>query len=276
MAPFRAPDAPVVRRPAIAALLAALLALTGLVMATSAAPASAATDSCGHTMTFNSAAIHDVVVDEAFTATVWASGGASPYTFSVDGGAPPPGMTFSTSGTFSGTPTTLGTYQMSVRATDANGCFLSSGMKTVRVVTSACYQLRYSWTGDSSATELQAYKATYTASYGTAPYTWALTGGALPPGLKLTTTDTSATISGTPTKQGTYSYQLTLTDSTPSVPCSTTIDDSIKVDSPTTPTTNQLNQALAPVTSLVQYVQAGCLQQLVQVVLGQLPKVSCP
>lgn len=276
MATFRAHgDSAAHRHPALGVLLAFLLSLGGLVaVAATASPASAAVDSCGQSATFNSAAIHDVVVDEAFSADVWASGGAKPYTFSVDGGALPPGMTFSSTGTFSGTPTTLGTYQMSVRATDANGCYLSSGMKTVRVVTYACYQQRASWSGDPSATELQHYSATYTASYGTAPYTWALTGGALPPGLKLTTTSDSATISGTPTKQGTYSYQLTLTDSTPSMPCVTVIDDSIKVNSPTTPITDAITNSLAG--TLVQFVVSGCAVQLVEVVLGQLPKVSCP
>jgi hypothetical protein len=54
------------------------------------------------------------------TQTFTAAGGATPYTFS-SGGAIPPGMTVSGT-TLSGTPTTGGTYNFSVLATDANGC----------------------------------------------------------------------------------------------------------------------------------------------------------
>ena len=55
-----------------------------------------------------------------------------------------------------------------------------------------------------------AYSATLTASGGTAPYTFAVTDGALPTGLAL---DTAGGISGTPTTTGVFPFVVTATDS---------------------------------------------------------------
>jgi len=51
-----------------------------------------------------------------------ASGGTPAYTFAVTVGSLPPGLSLSSSGLLSGTPTTPGIFSFSVRATDANGC----------------------------------------------------------------------------------------------------------------------------------------------------------
>jgi hypothetical protein len=53
---------------------------------------------------------------------------------------------------------------------------------------------------------------TFTASGGafTPPFTWSATG--LPPGLTVTTTNSAALLSGTPTQSGTFDFTLTLTD----------------------------------------------------------------
>ncbi|MEO8036277.1 MAG: ice-binding family protein [Acidobacteriota bacterium] len=59
------------------------------------------------------------------------------------------------------------------------------------------------------------YTATVTASGGTGPYSFALTGGSLPAGLALTgATGTSINITGTPTSAAPFSFQLTATDTT--------------------------------------------------------------
>ena len=56
---------------------------------------------------------------------------------------------------------------------------------------------------------------TCTASNGTGPFTWSISAGALPAGLTLNgSAGGTATISGTPTNAGPYSYTLTVSDST--------------------------------------------------------------
>jgi hypothetical protein len=54
--------------------------------------------------------------DETFTAT----GGTTPYSWSVSAGTLPPGLAMSTGGDVSGTPTKLGTFNFTVTVTDAN------------------------------------------------------------------------------------------------------------------------------------------------------------
>ena len=55
-----------------------------------------------------------------------------------------------------------------------------------------------------------AYSTTLTVAGGTAPYTWSIKAGALPSGLKLSST---GKITGTPSKSGTFSFTVGVTDS---------------------------------------------------------------
>src|SRR5215471_15863947 len=66
------------------------------------------------------------------------------------------------------------------------------------------------------------YSATLTATGGTAPYTWTLLSGSLPPGLSLSG---AGVISGTPTTAGTYTFTLKVVDAsgqTATLPCQIT------------------------------------------------------
>jgi hypothetical protein len=61
-------------------------------------------------------------IGAAYSQTLTASGGAAPYTFAVTAGGLPGGLTLSTSGSLSGTPSTIGANTFTVTATDTNGC----------------------------------------------------------------------------------------------------------------------------------------------------------
>jgi len=68
------------------------------------------------------------------------------------------------------------------------------------------------------------YSGTITVTGGVPPYTFAITGGSLPPGLTLNTT--TGAITGTPTTAGTYTFTVKVTDSigqTGSTSCTITI-----------------------------------------------------
>jgi hypothetical protein len=62
-----------------------------------------------------------------YSATITASGGTAPYTFTIEFFPPPPGLTLQqappNSAIISGIPSISGTFWTGIRATDANGCF---------------------------------------------------------------------------------------------------------------------------------------------------------
>jgi uncharacterized protein YhjY with autotransporter beta-barrel domain len=72
------------------------------------------------TIVLDPATLPPGTVAAAYNATMTASGGATPYTFSV-AGSPPPGLNLDSSGSWSGQPSTAGDYNFNVTATDAYG-----------------------------------------------------------------------------------------------------------------------------------------------------------
>ncbi len=105
----------------------------------------------------------------------------------------------------SGTPTTNGTFNFTVKATDANASFIT------KPLTIAVYSpLVVSTSSLPAGTVGTAYSQTLAATGGLAPYTWAITVGALPTGLSLNSA--TGVISGTPTTVGTVNFTIQATD----------------------------------------------------------------
>ena len=146
----------------------------------------------------------------AYSQTITASGGAAPYSYAVTAGALPAGLTLSTGGALSGTPTATGSYSFTVTATDANS---NTGSRAYTLdVTAPSVVLAP--TTLPGATVAAAYSQAITASGGAAPYSYAVTAGALPAGLTLSAT---GTLSGTPTAGGTFTFTVTATDANSNV-----------------------------------------------------------
>jgi len=77
------------------------------------------------TVSVSPSALTDATYNAPYSQTSTASGGTPPYTFALTG-LLPTGMTFS-GGTLSGTPVQVGSFSITVTATDANGCSGSQG-----------------------------------------------------------------------------------------------------------------------------------------------------
>ena len=163
-------------------------------------------------VTVNPATLPNGAVAAAYSQTITASGGVSPYAFTVTAGALPAGLTLSPGGVLSGTPTAGGTFNFTVTATDSSpfpGPFSGSRAYTVVI---APPTISLPATSLAGGTLGAAYSAAITpASGGTSPYAYAVTAGALPGGLALNAS--TGAITGTPSALGTFNFSITATDS---------------------------------------------------------------
>ena len=145
-------------------------------------------------------------VGQAYSQSLSASGGTAPYTYAITNGSLPAGLFLSPSGTLSGTATAGGTFNFSVTATDSTN---ASGAQAFSLVVSAP-AITLSPAAVPSAADGTAYSQAISASGGTSPYTFALTAGALPAGMSLSS---AGVLSGRPTAPGTFNLTITATDS---------------------------------------------------------------
>ncbi len=151
-------------------------------------------------------------INGAYSATVVASGGVPPFTWTVSSGALPAGLSLGASTTNSvnitGTPTATGlSAPFMIHVVDADGDPATSVALTINVS-----DLAITTTSPlPNASDGAAYNLQFQASGGMSPYTWAVaTGSTLPAGLTLSS---AGLLSGTPTKQATSTFDITVTDS---------------------------------------------------------------
>ena len=150
--------------------------------------------------------------DSSYSVTLRATGGATPYRWSLAGGSSlPSGLTLSSSGTISGTPTcTPGNYSATIRVTDYYGRTKS---RTFTITVYEAGETPLSITTGATLSRGRkgsSYSVTLRATGGATPYRWSLSGGSsLPSGLTLSS---SGTISGTPTSTGNFTFTARVTD----------------------------------------------------------------
>ena len=151
-------------------------------------------------------------VNYAYTAPLSASGGTSPYTWSVSAGSLPTGLTLdAAAGVISGSPTVTGTSSFTIAVTDSASPTPATATAALSITVAVLPAV--TTTSLPAAAIGNTYTAALAASGGTSPYSWALAATSpdvLPAGLTLD--PTTGIISGTPTTAGSFSLAFTVTD----------------------------------------------------------------
>jgi large repetitive protein len=149
------------------------------------------------------------------------TGTATQATWSLASGTLPAGVTFSSQGVLSGTPTAEGSWTFVVRATGGGGVTdTETETLTVRQPLVAASPFR----GTALKAEVGVpYTVDVKASGGSGTYTYALATGTLPEGLEL---EADGTLAGTPTAAGRYTFGIRVSDNEGRT---TTVNTSLRV-----------------------------------------------
>jgi hypothetical protein len=149
-------------------------------------------------------------VDTSYSTTLIASGGTPPYTWTIDSGTLPAGLSLdSATGVISGAPTSSGNSTFTVKVSD-NSTPVKSDTEQYTISIAASGVLIITTTNVADGVKDATYSASVEALGGTPPYTWSVISGNLPDGLALDAT--RGAISGTPIEKGNYSFTVQVSD----------------------------------------------------------------
>lgn len=166
------------------------------------------------TVTVTTSSLPAGVINQAYNATLAATGGSGNYTWSATN--LPPGLAISTQGVISGTPTTTGAFTVVVRAVDVPSGV--AGSRQLVIAIGAGLQI----TTNSIAIALPDTRfiatlpvnTSVSAIGGQGPLTWSLLEGTLPPGV---TFNANGTITGNVSQAGSPTIRVRVTDGVTSV-----------------------------------------------------------
>lgn len=177
----------------------------------------------------------------AYSQTFTAVGGSAPYSFqfvAFPSGQPstvPPGLSLSSAGVLSGTPTASGTFNMNLRVADSAGRIFA---KAVSIIVNPAPLTITTASPLPGGTVQTPYSLTFAATGGASTLTWMVSSGTLPAGLTLTsngvlngipttvttTTFTVQAVTGSPSaasQSATKVFTLSIAESTPTLEVST-------------------------------------------------------
>ena len=174
-------------------------------------------------VTTTSAQLGGGQVGQSYNAQLQASGCGQSFNWSLSpgSGALPPGLNLFGNGNLSGTPTSSGTFNFSVRVTDNTSATADKALSLT--ITGISTPLQVDTTVLPEAQTGVVYSQQLQASGGQTPYGWSLSPGSLPlpAGLNLAG---GGTISGTPTTAGTNYFSVRVTDG-----AGTTVDQLLSI-----------------------------------------------
>lgn len=144
----------------------------------------------------------------AYSTQFTATGGSGTYTFTRTAGTLPTGLSLTTAGVLSGTPTVPGSFTFTITANDGAGLTGARAYTIVVAANAGIYSILPAALPNASQGMLYAAQLSASGSYA-APVAYAITSGALPSGLEMSS---AGAITGTPTVNGNFSFVVQATD----------------------------------------------------------------
>jgi uncharacterized protein YhjY with autotransporter beta-barrel domain len=208
-------------------------------------PATVAITVNAPTLALSPSTLSKATAESSYSQTLAASGGTAPYTYALTSGALPAGISLNTStGSLSGTPSSAGTFNFTVRATDSStGPAAPFSISQSYTLTVNAPNITVTPATLPSAQQATSYSQQLSASGGNGSYAFSVSGG-LPAGLTLSS---AGLLSGTPTVNGNFTFTViakdgdnftgsqayTLTVATPNSPTASAKSASTAYNTPT-------------------------------------------
>jgi hypothetical protein len=214
-------------------------------------------------------------IGTAYSATIQAPGGTLPYTWWVQSGTLPPGLSLDpcakACANIAGTPSSAGTYSFAIEVR-GHGGMSSTASYTVTIPGNNAppSALAIATSSLPNGSFGVPYSEQLAATGGVAPYSWVLSAGCLPTGFTLST---AGVISGTPTNPpfGAFSFTVTVTDSE-STPQTASASLSVFINTPVSITTASLpSGVVSEAYSATLAASGGTAPYTWQVSAGSLP-----
>jgi hypothetical protein len=190
----------------------------------------------GGPVAFSTASLPAATAGSAYSTKLSASGGSgSALTYSLTAGTLPTGLTLTSGGTLSGTPTATGSFPLTFSATDGT---TTPGTVSLTFVVGVNHPAVVTGTWPyPDATTGAAYSGSLQTTGASSSVSWSVSAGALPPGITADAQGTGVLVHGTPTTTGTYTATLTRADSLWGGSVSTGVTIHVYAPSAVTPTT---------------------------------------
>ncbi len=190
------------------AILIALLVLVSLSLGACAQSPATTTSTSAGPLTISTSTLPDGRTGLSYSQTVRASGGQTPYTWSISSGSLPDGLLFSSTGTISGITQKAGSFTITIQVKDNLGAAATQNLTlTIKAATLPLT----SGTGQLPDGEVAVnYSRALKAFGGDGNYTWSVASGALPGGLTLDAEQ--GKISGIPSTAGKTFFTIKVSD----------------------------------------------------------------
>ena len=152
------------------------------------------------------------IIGTPYSLTFAATGGSSPYVFTLASGNLPDGLTLAPSGALTGTPTAANLFTFILRVTDSPPQSITPNQTTKQFTLRITAPLSVTTPSPINVTVGSSFTIVNTASGGQTPYQWFVAQGSQLPSWLTLATDGSGFLSGTPPAPGTTNFTIQVTD----------------------------------------------------------------